>query len=304
MRSGPLSVDSEGRQLPEDENVAEPAENAEPEGAAPNPNAAAESTPDAPAEDTPAEESVAAESTPDAAEDTPAEESVAEGASVESADEEVAVPVSSPPRSHDSAGDDDDEVVEPIEYFADEETAEESVKDWYILKVAVNRETTVSDALRRRVKMEGLEDYVDEIVVPTEEVTEFTKTGKKRKVKKKLFPGYIVVHMAINDATWFLVRETSGIGDFTGAAGKPTPLPSHEVDRLLARTKDDGKEEPPQINISFKVGDRVRINEGNFQSFEGEVASVDPNSGDVSVEIVIFNRTTPVDFKHWQLEAI
>ncbi|QDU98309.1 transcription termination/antitermination protein NusG [Lignipirellula cremea] len=235
------------------------------------------------------------------------EDPVAEVEPVEEEPEEPEEPVEPPkkkPIGRSSQLSDADEDVEPLEYFAEEEEDVDAAKDWYILKVAVNRESTVADALARRVKMEGLERYFDEVVVPTEEVTEFTKTGKKRKVKKKLFPGYIVVHMAITDETWFLVRETTGIGDFTGAAGKPTPLLPSEIDRLLARTREPEGEEQKIHNILFKKGDRVRINEGNFQSFEGEVAAIDENNGKVTVEIVIFNRTTPVEFEHWQLEAL
>jgi len=203
--------------------------------------------------------------------------------------------------------DDDDDDVEPIEAL--DEVVEEEVAPqaedmrWYILKVSVNRETTVADSLLRRVKMQGMEASFGEIIVPVEEVTEFTKAGKKRKVKKKLYPGYIVVQMAINDDTWFLVRETGGIGDFTGAIGKPAPLPDHEVDRILDRAREPEPGAELVHNIAFKVDDRVRVTEGNFQSFDGVVVGVDQNTGEVEVEIMIFNRTTPVGFKHWQLEA-
>ena len=95
--------------------------------------------------------------------------------------------------------------------------------DWYILKVQTNREESIADALQRKIAIEGLDQYFGEIIVPTEKVTEF-KAGKKKVVKRKLYPGYIVVHMAINDDTWFVVRETPGIGDFTGSGGKPTPM--------------------------------------------------------------------------------
>src|SRR5262249_14234350 len=108
----------------------------------------------------------------------------------------------------------------PLELI-DETVADEDLKyDWYILKVQVNREDSIKDALWRRVKMNGLERYFKEIIVPTEDVVEFTKTGKRRVVKRKLYPGYILVNMAVSDESWFVVRETGGIGDFTGSAGK------------------------------------------------------------------------------------
>ena len=95
--------------------------------------------------------------------------------------------------------------------------------DWYILKVQSNREESIREGLLRRVAIAGLDRYFGEIIVPTEKVTEF-KGGKKRVIKRKLYPGYLVVQMEINEDTWFLVRETPGIGDFTGAAGRPTPM--------------------------------------------------------------------------------
>lgn len=184
-----------------------------------------------------------------------------------------------------------------------EEPEPESVKDWYILKVQSNRETSIADALRRRVKILGLEHYVDEIVVPVEKVTEFTKTGTKRTVNRKLYPGYIVVHMAINDDTWFLVRETPGIGDFTGAAGKPIPMLAHEVARII-RLPEEPAGEQPKFKFNFKVGGRVKIIEGTFENFEGEVEGIDEANGRVTVMINIFNRSPPVELEHWQAEAI
>ncbi|MEM6474380.1 MAG: transcription termination/antitermination NusG family protein, partial [Planctomycetota bacterium] len=95
--------------------------------------------------------------------------------------------------------------------------------DWYILKVAFNREDSIADALRKKIALEGMDEFFEDIVVPSEDVATFTRDGKKRITKRKLLPGYIMVRMAINDDTWFLVRETGGISDFTGSAGKPMP---------------------------------------------------------------------------------
>ena len=113
--------------------------------------------------------------------------------------------------------------------------------DWYILKVQSNREESIREGLMRRVTIAGLDDYFGEIIVPTEMVTEF-KGGKKRVVKRKLYPGYLVVHMEINDDTWFLVRETPGIGDFTGAAGQPIADAAHEVAKIVAKPEEKSDE--------------------------------------------------------------
>jgi transcription termination/antitermination protein NusG len=196
--------------------------------------------------------------------------------------------------------------AEPLELI-DETIADEDLKfDWYILKVQVNREDSIKDALWRRVKMNGLERYFKEIVVPTEDVIEFTKTGKKRTVKRKLYPGYILINMAVSDESWFVVRETSGIGDFTGSAGKPTPMEPKDVERILRSSKVLPEEEGAEAKtaIPFKTGDRVRVKEGYFQNFEGDVHAIDEAHGRVTVMINIFGRATPVEIEHWQIEAV
>ncbi len=179
---------------------------------------------------------------------------------------------------------------------------EEPELRWYILKVQSNREDSIRESLQRRVKVAGLDRYFGEIIVPTEMVSEF-KGGKKRVVKRKLYPGYIVAHMEINDETWFLVRETPGIGDFTGSAGKPTPMLPHEVAKIVAK-QEEKTDEAPKLKISFNVSDRVKINEGTFENFEGEVDSIDEASGRVTVMINIFGRSTPVELEYWQIESI
>jgi transcriptional antiterminator NusG len=194
----------------------------------------------------------------------------------------------------------------PLELI-DETVADEDLKfDWYILKVQVNREDSIKDALMRRVRMNGLERYFREIVVPTEDVVEFTKTGKRRVVKRKLYPGYILINMAVSDESWFVVRETSGIGDFTGSAGKPTPMEPKDVERILRSSKVLPEEEGAGVKtaIPFKTGDRVRVKEGYFQNFEGDVHAIDETHGRVTVMINIFGRATPVEIEHWQIEAV
>jgi transcriptional antiterminator NusG len=195
--------------------------------------------------------------------------------------------------------------AEPLE-FIDESASEGELKyEWFILKVQVNREDSIKDALLRKVKMEGLDRYFKEVVVPTEDVAEFTKTGKRRVVKRKIYPGYILVNMSVNDETWFIVRETPGIGDFTGAGGKPSPMEPKDVERILRSSKaieDEGAQ--VKTAIPFKVGDKVRVKEGNFQNFEGDVELVDEAHGRVRVVITIFNRPTSVDMEHWNIEKI
>jgi transcriptional antiterminator NusG len=188
----------------------------------------------------------------------------------------------------------------PVELIEDVE--EEIRMDWYILKVQSNRERSIAEALERKMKIEGYDRYFDQVIVPTEKVTEF-KAGKKKVVERKLYPGYIVVHMHINDDTWFAVRETSGVGDFTGSAGKPTPMLQSEVNRII-QTEEEETSEAPKLDIKFASGDKVKVKEGNFESFEGEVNTIDEASGRVTVMINIFGRSTPVELEYWQIEAV
>ncbi|MDR2757706.1 MAG: transcription termination/antitermination protein NusG [Planctomycetaceae bacterium] len=188
------------------------------------------------------------------------------------------------------------------EYVSGTETTEEpqNKKKWYILKVQVNREEPIKRNLERRIAVAGLKDYFGDILVPTEKVTEI-RGDKKRIIKRKLYPGYIMIYMEINDATWFLVRETSGVGDFTGAAGKPTPMQTHEVRRILALEVEDPKTSP-QLKVGYQVGEKIKVKEGTFESYEGVVDAIDLTSGRVTVILNLFGRSTPVELEYWQIE--
>lgn len=185
------------------------------------------------------------------------------------------------------------------------ESADAGDMRWYILKVQFNREDTIRAALEKRIRLSTLASSFGEILVPTEDVVEFTRAGKRRVVKRKLYPGYLVIHMIINDDTWFLVRETSGVGDFTGSGGKPTPMTDSDVERIIKMAYPDADDEQvPKTTIPFKSGDQVRVKEGNFQSLEGEVDRIDEANGRVTVIISIFGRSTPVELDHWQIESL
>ena len=202
---------------------------------------------------------------------------------------------------------DEDEDVSPLEEFVDEEAVvEDGIEmEWYILKVQVNRENGVCDSLKREVARANMGHYFGDVLVPTEDVREFTKAGKQRISKRKLYPGYIVVNMAVNDDSWFLVRETSGIGDFAGASGRPKPLSQTEIDRILqAARPEEQEEEQIKTAIPFKVGERVRIKEGYFQNYEGDISNIDERNGRIEVMIDIFGRPNPVDMDHWHAEKV
>lgn len=204
----------------------------------------------------------------------------------------------------DGADDEADEAGQTrVAVSLDPEPVPEEIRmDWYILKVQSNRERSIAEAIERKIRVEGLDQFFDQVIVPTEKVTEF-KGGKKKIVERKLYPGYVVVHMHINDETWFAVRETSGVGDFTGAGGKPTPMLAHEVARIV-QTEEEEASESPKLDIKFAVGDKVKVKEGNFENFEGDVGNIDEASGRVTVMINIFGRSTPVELEYWQIEAV
>ena len=241
------------------------------------------------------EDAAAEEASDELAEEPEADEPAGDALEAEAAEE-----------SSSSSDDEDDDEIKPlIEYDDEEEETEAAEAHWYILKVQSNREDSIRDNIWRRLKRYKLDHFVIDIVVPTEDVAEFNKSGKRRIVKRKLFQGYIMMHMIINDDTWFAVRETPGVGDFTGAGGKPTPMDPAEVQRYIKPDKGEEEEEAPvKTAIPFKAGDRVRVKEGYFQNFEGDVELVDETHGRVTVMINIFGRPTPVELEHWQMESV
>ena len=198
-------------------------------------------------------------------------------------------PLPRPPRRSASQLDDDDEP--PPELV------------WYVLKVQSSREDTIRDALQRRVKIQGLQRFFGQIVVPTEKITEI-RNNKKRIVERKTYPGYIMVQMELNEKTWFVVRETPGVGDFVGAHGTPTKMTEAEVNQMLHQEEEKTTAETPKVRIDVERGDRVKIKDGPFENFEGTVEEVIEGRGLVKVMLIIFNRPTPVDLEYWQVERI
>ena len=170
---------------------------------------------------------------------------------------------------------------------------------WYVLKVQTNREKSIREALQRRINRDGMESSFGQIVIATEKVMD-TKSGKKRVIERKLYPGYLFIQMSLNDETWYLVRDTSGVGDFTGAGGVPTPMEDEEIGRLIRQ--EEAVNEPAKIKIALSQGDVVKIKEGTFENFEGSVDAIDEDSGKISVLIEIFGRSTPVELEYWQVE--
>jgi transcriptional antiterminator NusG len=180
------------------------------------------------------------------------------------------------------------------------EEGQQSELRWYVLKVQTNRENSIRKTLERRIKREGLDHLFGEVIIPTEKVVE-TKGGKRKVREVKLYPGYIMVQMVLNDDTWYLVRDTTGVGDFTGAAGEPHAMEDHEVERMLGR-QEETKAEPTKVKIEFNTGEVVKIKTGPFESFEGEIESIDETTGKITVLIEIFGRATPYEVEYHEVE--
>ena len=143
--------------------------------------------------------------------------------------------------------------------------SEEPNLEWFVLKVQSGREDTIRDGIVRRIKMEALDRYFDQVVVPTEKSTEI-RNNKKKIVERKSYPGYIMIHMELNEKTWFLVRETSGVGDFVGAYGSPSRMTEIEVNRMLGQSVPVKAEESAKVKIDLERGDRAF---GNLKSRRG-----------------------------------
>jgi len=179
---------------------------------------------------------------------------------------------------------------------------------WYVLRVASNKEEQVREALDRKVRVEGLEERIGRILVPTTKEKRM-KAGQVKILEKKLYPGYVFVEMAtdpdgsIPENVWFLVKETMGVGDFIGSDGKPTQMRDHEVEKMLLATLAP-EDEATLSGLEFDKGDRVKIKEGSFQNYEGNVDAIDESKGIVTVLLTIFGRATPVDVEYWQLEKL
>jgi transcription termination/antitermination protein NusG len=179
-----------------------------------------------------------------------------------------------------------------------------SNKRWYVVKVQSGREESIKDAIERRVKIEGLEEYFGQIIIPVERVTEM-RNGKRVVRERKLYPGYLMVEVEYNDRILYLFRETSGVGDFVGGSMQhaPPPMSDREVERMLGR---QGEHVPgiAHPKPKFDRGDRVKVKDGTFAGMEGEVKDLLEAKGLVRVELTIFGRPVPVELEYWQVEPV
>ena len=173
---------------------------------------------------------------------------------------------------------------------------------WYIVHAYSNFEQKVAEAIREQSARQGLEDQFEDIQVPTEEVTEVVRGAKKVR-QHRHFPGYVLVKMEMTDQAYHLVKNTPKVTGFLGTQNKPQAVSDREVERILGRVAEVGAAKPRQM-IHYETGERVRVSDGPFQSFEGLVSEVDEERGRLKVAVMIFGRETPVDLEYSQVEKL
>jgi transcriptional antiterminator NusG len=185
-----------------------------------------------------------------------------------------------------------------------DEALRQAGMDWFVLRVASNKESSVRETLLRKVQIENMTHLVGRILVPTEK-TKTIKGGRQRIVETKLYPGYVFVEMRLEpdgripQDVFFLIKETTGVGDFVGTAGRPTPMKEHEIEKMLVDSRKPDDE--PSVKLVFEKGENVTIKEGPFQGYEGTVDELLPEKGLVRVLVTIFGRQAPIELEEWQL---
>jgi transcription termination/antitermination protein NusG len=251
--------------------------------------------------DDPAGEQPAAEvddAAPLAAGDATAEDATAEDATAEDATAEDAA-AEDAAASADSAGSDEEE--DPAEELR--RALRVSPGDWYVVHSYAGYENKVKTNLESRIASLDMEDYIFQVEVPTEEVTEI-KNGKRQQVQRKVFPGYILVRMDLNDESWGAVRNTPGVTGFVGATSRPSPLSLDEVVRILAPASQK-KETRPQVKVvDFEVGESVTVMDGPFATLPATISEISPDAQKVKVLVSIFGRETPVELSFNQVSKI
>ncbi len=172
---------------------------------------------------------------------------------------------------------------------------------WYVVHVYSGSEKRVKETIEEQAKSKNMSQYIEEVMVPTEEIFEIRK-GAKVKSEKKFFPGYILVKMNMTDESWHFIKSQPKVTNFLGSKGKPSALSNVEAERLLEQISEGV--DRPRSNVIFEIGEEVRVSDGPFQSFNGLVEEVDEDKSRLKVTVSIFGRSTPVDLEFTQVEKI
>jgi transcriptional antiterminator NusG len=171
-------------------------------------------------------------------------------------------------------------------------------KRWYSVSVLSNFEKKVAEAIKDVVRQQGLEDEIDEVMVPVEDVTE-VRRGRKVTVERRFMPGYVLVKMEMSDRAYHAIMSINRVTGFLGPQGKPTPLRDAEVGRILNQV-EEGLERPRPM-ITFEIGEQVSVTDGPFEGFQGRVEDVDEDNARLKVSVSIFGRATPVELEYTQV---
>ena len=174
-------------------------------------------------------------------------------------------------------------------------------KRWYIVHAYSNFEKKVAESIRETAQQKGMEDAIEEVLVPTEEVVELRR-GHMVNAERKFFPGYVLAKLDLTDQVWHMVKDTPKVTGFLGAGNKPSPVSEKDAERLIKQIKEGV--ERPRPSITFDIGEEVKVADGPFASFNGTVEEVDEEKGRVKVSVSIFGRATPVDLEYSQVEKI
>ena len=174
-------------------------------------------------------------------------------------------------------------------------------KLWYVLHTLTGQEEKVKANLLGRLERSKIQDKIAQVMIPTEVVSE-VKAGKKTISERKFFPGYVLVEMELTDECWYLVKNTPGVTGFISSGQKPTPLQEEEVKSILKQTEE--KKEKPMPKVTFSIGESVRVKDGPFTNFNGNVEDLNPAKGKLKVSVMIFGRSTPVELEYWQVERL
>ena len=174
-------------------------------------------------------------------------------------------------------------------------------KNWYVIHTQTGYEDKAKANIEKRAEASNLNEFISQVLVPTEKVSE-VKDGKKKISTRKFFPGYILVEMDLTDETWYLIKNTPGVSGFIGSGRRPVPLQETEIKAILKQT--ELAKEKPTPKVIFEKGEGVRVLEGPFTNFNGTIEEINPAKGKLKVTISIFGRSTPVELEYWQVEKL